>query len=365
MSTTRISTEGFGPVVVIGAGLIGGSIGLALRRRGIEVFLEDADAQSLVTAVSIGVGVDADTLAQSGAVPALVVVAVPPSSAGAVLAEASKRFPEATITDVSSVKAPVLDQARLAGADMDRIVGGHPMAGRETAGAASSRADLFDDRMWIITAPDGAQSDRVDMVRELARLCGAIPIEMAAEDHDAAVALISHVPQILSSALAGQLASAPEGHVVIAGQGLRDMTRIAGSDSDLWADILSANSANVQEVLRGLIGSLESLQNDLAHAASTDSVREFLNRGGKGKLRIPGKHGTGNLDFMQVMVMIADEPGELARLFGAVGEVDVNLEDVRIEHVLGKPSGLVGLFVNPASGTVLVEGLLARGFDVR
>jgi len=365
VSTAGISTEGFGPVVVIGAGLIGGSIGLALRRKGIEVFLEDTDSQSLATAVSMGVGIDSDILAQSDAVPTLVVVAVPPSSAGIVLAEAAWRFPRATITDVSSVKAPVLDQARLAGADMDRIVGGHPMAGRETAGAASSRADLFDDRMWIITAPDGAQSDRVEKVRELAKLCGAIPIEMAAEDHDAAVALISHVPQILSSALAGQLASAPESHVVIAGQGLRDMTRIAGSDSKLWADILSANSANVQAVLRGLIGSLESLQENLARAASIESVREFLNRGGEGKLRIPGKHGISNPDFAEVMVMIADEPGELARLFGAVGEVDVNLEDVRIEHVLGKPSGLVGLFVNSASEPALVEGLLARGFDVR
>jgi prephenate dehydrogenase len=365
VSNAASSGSDFGPVLVIGAGLIGGSIGLALRRRGIDVFLEDVNHQSLATAESIGVGTDAKALAQSDAVPTVVVVAVPPSSAGMVLAQATKRFPEATITDVSSVKAPVLDQARLAGADMARVVGGHPMAGRETAGAASSRADLFDDRMWIICAPDDAQSDRVEKVRQLATLCGAIPVEMAAEDHDAAVALISHVPQILSSALAGQLASAPEGHVVLAGQGLRDMTRIAGSDSALWTDILSANSANVQVVLRGLIGTLESLQEDLAEATSAESVRGFLDRGGQGKLRIPGKHGTGNLEFTEVMVMIADEPGELARLFGAVGEVDVNLEDVRIEHVLGKPSGLVGLFVKPSSTSVLIEGLSARGFDVR
>jgi prephenate dehydrogenase len=351
--------------LVIGAGLIGGSIGLALRRKGIEVFLEDADAQSLATAVSMGVGSDADTLAQSGAVPSIVVVAVPPTSAGAVLAQATKRFPAATVTDVTSVKASVLEQARVAGADMERVVGGHPMAGRETAGAASSRADLFDDRMWILTAPETAQRHRIEQVRQLAKLCGAIPSDMTAEDHDVAVALISHVPQVLSSALAGQLASAPEGHVVIAGQGLRDMTRIAGSDSQLWAEILSANSANVQGVLRDLMSTLETLQDELSRATATEAVRKFLERGGEGRLRIPGKHGAGNVEFTEVMVMIADEPGELARLFAAVGEVDVNLEDVRIEHVFGKPSGLVGLFVNPVSTTELIDGLLSRGFDVR
>ncbi len=365
MSTPRNSSAEFGPVLVIGAGLIGGSIGLALRRKGIEVFLEDADSQSLATAVSMGVGRDADTLAQSGAVPSIVVVAVPPTSAGTVLAQATKRFPAATVTDVTSVKASVLEHARLAGADMERVVGGHPMAGRETAGAASSRADLFDDRMWILTAPETAQSDRIEQVRQLAELCGAIPHDMTAEDHDVAVALISHVPQVLSSALAGQLASAPEGHVVIAGQGLRDMTRIAGSDSQLWSEILSANSTNVQGVLRGLMSTLELLQDELSRATATESVRKFLERGGEGRLRIPGKHGAGNVEFTEVMVMIADEPGELARLFAAVGEVDVNLEDVRIEHVLGKPSGLVGLFVNPVSTTELIDGLLSRGFDVR
>lgn len=360
MSGSSGSAGPLGPVLVIGTGLIGGSIGLSARRSGIDVLLEDTDSESLRTAVSMGAGrVPDDT------VPDLVVVAVPPSAAGAVLADAASRFPTATITDVTSVKGPVLDQARAGGADMSRIVGGHPMAGRETAGPGSARADLFDDRMWIITADEQSSPEHVERVRALARVCGAYPIDMSINDHDSAVALISHVPQVLSSALAGQLRTAPEGHVVIAGQGLRDMTRIAGSDSVLWTDILSANSANVRSALAEVIQALQGLHDDLGRDDSPEAVRVFLERGGAGRSRIPGKHGSADREFTQVMVMIADKPGELARLFSAVGEVDVNLEDVRIEHVLGKPSGLVGLFVTPDAVPVLVQGLQDREFDVR
>lgn len=360
MSESSDGSTSLGPVLVIGAGLIGGSIGLSARRAGVEVLLEDADPVSVRTAVSMGAGRELDAT-----IPELVVVAVPPSAAGAVLTEAARRFPTATITDVTSVKGPVLDLARAAGADMTRVVGGHPMAGRETAGPGSARADLFDDRMWIVTAVDESSAERVEQVRDLARLCGAYPIDMSAAEHDAAVALISHVPQVLSSALAGQLQAAPEEHVVIAGQGLRDMTRIAGSDSALWSDILSANSMNVRAALAGIITALQGLHDDLGRAAAPEAAREFLERGGAGRSRIPGKHGSADREFIEVMVMIADKPGELARLFGAVGEVDVNLEDVRIEHVLGKPSGLVGLFVTPEAVPVLVQGLQEREFDVR
>ena len=360
MSGSPGSAGPLGPVLVIGTGLIGGSIGLAARRSGIDVLLEDTDPVSLRTAASMGAGRVLDAT-----VPHLVVVAVPPSAAGAVLAVAANRFPSATITDVTSVKGPVLDQARSAGADMTRIIGGHPMAGRETAGPGSARADLFDDRMWIVTADEQSSPEHVERVRELARVCGAYPIDMSTSDHDSAVALISHVPQVLSSALAGQLQAAPEEHVVIAGQGLRDMTRIAGSDSALWADILSANSANVRSALAEVIQALQGLHDDLDRDESPTAVRDFLERGGAGRSRIPGKHGSTDREFTQVMVMIADKPGELGRLFGAVGEVDVNLEDVRIEHVLGKPSGIVGLFVTPDAVPKLVQGLQDREFDVR
>lgn len=359
MSSSSADASSPGLVLVIGTGLIGGSIGLALRRAGVDVLLEDLDASSLTSAEAMGAGRVSD------AIPDLVVVAVPPSAAAGVMIEAANRFPLATITDVTSVKAPIVDQVRAAGIDTLRIVGGHPMAGRETMGVNSARSDLFDDRMWIVTPSTNSDSVHVKRVRDLALTCGAYPLEMTPQDHDSAVALISHVPQVLASALAGQLQVAPEEHVVIAGQGLRDMTRIASSDSALWADILTTNSENVRLVLSGVITSLQGLHDDLGTEDSPDAVLNFLELGGVGRSRIPGKHGAANHDFSQILVQIADKPGELARLFTAVGDVDVNLEDVRIEHVLGKPSGIVGLYVSAQSAPVLTLGLIDKGFDVR
>jgi len=354
-----------GPVLVIGAGLIGTSIALALTRAGVEVCLRDADAEQLATAIRRGAGAE-HALQQ----PSIVVVAVPPRYAAAVIADASKEFPQATITDVTSVKAGVLKQAIAEGADAVRLVGGHPMAGREVSGAAGARKDLFDDRLWILTATEQAAADRQENVRRLVTTCGAVPVLMTPAEHDQAVALVSHAPQVVSSALAAQLLPANEQFVAVAGQGLRDMTRIAASDSSLWVDILSQNAGPVSGVLTGVIDELQEVLHALQEIANGDPdhheiIDATLKAGAKGRSRIPGKHGNPELAFAEVAVMVEDKPGELARLFVAAGEAQINLEDVRIEHVLGRPSGLVELSVRPEVSDSLIAALTIRGFDVR
>jgi prephenate dehydrogenase len=355
-----------GPVLIIGTGLIGTSIALSLRRAGVEVLLEDLDSEQAQVAVAMGAG----TIAGSEAEPALVVVAVPPRHAAQVLARASVDFPFATITDVTSVKERVLAEACDLGADPGRLVGGHPMAGREVSGAASARPDLLDDRLWIITPTEMTRPEHQRAAHQLATTCGAYPIELSAAEHDRAVALVSHAPQLLSSVLAAQLVDADAAYVQVAGQGLRDMTRIAGSQSALWTDILGVNAAPVADVLDGVIYDLQRAARALravatGEPASIDVVTEELQRGAIGRGRIPGKHGASPSTYLEVAVMLADRPGELGRLFTAVGETTVNLEDVRIEHVLGKQSGLVELSVQPDSVTTLEEALRSRGFDVR
>jgi prephenate dehydrogenase len=206
-------------------------------------------------------------------------------------------------------------------------------------------------------------------VHRLIAVTGALPVEMGMHEHDAAVALVSHVPQVLASALAGQLADTDADSVRIAGQGLRDMTRIAASNTALWVDILEANAAQVAEVLeriaRDLSRTAEALRESDGGSGPGPVVEELLVRGASGQQRIPGKHGAGPSAYREVLVQIADRPGELSRLFLAAAESDVNLEDVRIEHVLGRPSGLVGLSVRPDAGEVLVGALRERGFTVR
>lgn len=355
-----------GPVAVIGSGLIGTSVALGLRRVGVEVLLSDADPGSVDTAVAAGAGRplrDSDS-------PAVVVAAVPPRHTGQVLAEASARWPEATLTDVASVKRTVLDEAVALGADPHRLVGGHPMAGREVSGAAAALANLMDDRLWVITPLPESGVDHVRRVHRLVAACGAVPVEMETAEHDAAVALVSHTPQVLASALAGQLRSSSPDAVRIAGQGLRDMTRIAASNVDLWSDILVANAVPVADVIDQLVAALARAADDLravsaGSAAAVGGVAGLLEEGVEGQRMIPGKHGAAPSAYREVLVQVADRPGELGRLFTAAAEVDVNLEDVRIEHVLGRPSGLVGLYVRPDAGERLIDALREREFDVR
>lgn len=347
-----------GPVLVVGSGLLGASIGLALRRAGVQVWLDDVDPGAVAEAVGRGAG---EPWSPGAGDPRLVVVAVPPASAGQAMARAGA-FADATVTDVTSVKAEPLAAARAAGADAARLVGGHPMAGRETSGAAAARHDLFDDRVWVVTPLAESDPERVEAVRDLVVTCGAVPVVMAPEDHDRAVALTSHAPQLLSSLLAARLLDADPEAVAVSGQGLRDMTRIAASDPGLWQSILDANADSVADVLEAFAHDLDTV---IGRLRRHDDVSEALARGVQGRQRIPGKHGAAATAYDVVPVIIRDEPGELGRLFQAAGTLDVNLEDVRIDHVLGKPSGLVEISVRPEATGRLVEGLGALGFDVR
>lgn len=352
-----------GPVLIVGTGLIGTSIALSLRRAEVEVVLEDTNVSALQEAVYRGAG---SVLTDQQ--PSLVVVAVPPDAAAQSLAQACTRFPHATVTDTTSVKGHILDQALLLGADPQRLVGGHPMAGREVSGPAAARADLLDDRLWIITPSGHEGQEHVARVRRLIDTCGARVTEMDAAEHDAAVALVSHTPQIMASTLASVLVDEPAERLAIAGQGMADTTRIAASNAELWVQILRANAGPVAGVLREVLNRLQNAAEALEggyQAGDIAPVARILEEGREGQSRLPGKHGSVATQYAVVPVMVEDKPGELARLFVAAGDLDINLEDVRIEHVLGRPSGLVDLFVRPEAQQALIDGLGQAGFDVR
>jgi prephenate dehydrogenase len=348
-----------GPVLVVGSGLLGASIGLALRRAGVDVFLSDRDPSALSEAIARGAGA-----AWGGDVDVeLIVVAVPPESAGEVMADVSAQG-DATVTDVTSVKSSPLTAAVAAGAEPRRIVGGHPMAGREISGPAGARRDLFDDRPWVVTPLPESEPGRVQQVIDLAVTCGAVPFVMDPSEHDRAVALTSHAPQLISSLLAARLLDADDLSVSVSGQGLRDMTRIAESNPLLWQEILAANASSVADVLEAFSADLQHVVEDLRDGGGPVVVRA-LERGNAGRERVPGKHGDAATAYEVVTAIVKDEPGELASLFVAAGELGVNLEDVRIDHVLGRPSGLIELSVRPEVSQRLREGLVSLGFDVR
>jgi prephenate dehydrogenase len=351
-----------GPVRIVGTGLLGTSIGLALRARGVDVVLDDVSPSSLALAIDYGAGREA----ADGDEPQLVVVCVPPDVTSRIVAAELAAYPDALVTDVASVKAAPLDELRALGADVSRYIGSHPMAGRERSGAIAARADLFIGRPWVIAGHDDISYARAAAVEHLALDLGALPIEMTAHDHDRNVALVSHAPQVISSLLAARLTGATDAATSLAGQGLRDTTRIASSDPELWVQILRANAPAIRDILSAYRDDLDLVISTLGAPDATGSRRalaEVIAAGNTGVARIPGKHGQAK-HFSRIVVLVDDKPGELARLLTEIGELGVNMEDLRLEHSPGAQIGLAEISVLPAAEARLVNELEQRGWKI-
>jgi prephenate dehydrogenase len=357
-------------VVVIGTGMIGTSVALALRDGGAEVWLADADPAAARLAADIGAGAAMPDDGPPGGPADLAVLATPPEAVAPALAAAQARGLSRWYTDVASVKELPLARARELGCDLASFAGGHPLSGRERSGPAAARADLFLGRPWVICPLPETAPETADAVADLARSCGAQPVRMTPADHDRWAALVSHAPHAVAVAMAAQLEQAPDGALGLAGQGLRDVTRIAAGDTGLWTQILSSNAAHAAEVLAAVAADLAAASGALAKIAQGDeeSVKDLaraLERGAAGVARIPGKRGGPAPAYTVVQVVIGDKPGELARLFEAAGEAGVNIEDVGIEHSAGLPVGVAELAVRPEAAARLVEALAAGGWPVR
>lgn len=348
-------------VLVVGTGLVGASIGCALTAEGFTVHLRDRSASHARVAAELGAGTVETPVA--GEID-LVVAAVPPRNLPEVIAEALLTYPRATVTDVGSVKAEVLTLLWDSGAPLERYVGSHPMAGSQHSGPMTARADLFEDRTWVVTPHRRSAPASVAMVELMVRSCGAREVVMDVDDHDAAVARVSHLPHLMAVLMAGHLTSVPPEHLVLAGQGLRDVTRIAGGDPRLWEQILGANSAAVLAELRSVqhqLGAVIAAMETPAEGA----LEAQLARGVEGTRRIPGKHGARVVPYTSVVVEIPDAPGALSRLFALVGEVGVNVEDIAIEHDQVRQVGYLSLSVTPDQAPGLTRTMIDDGWSVR
>ncbi|ARC56609.1 Prephenate dehydrogenase [Frondihabitans sp. 762G35] len=351
-----------GTVRIVGAGLLGASIGLGLRRQGVDVVLDDVSPASLRLAIDYGAG----RAPLEGDTPTLVVVCVPPDVTAAIVARELETFPDALVTDVASVKVAPLRALQEAGADVSRYIGSHPMAGRERGGPISARADLFIGRPWVVAGHDGISYRAAAALEDLILDLGATPIEMTPEEHDAGVAVVSHAPQVVASLMAARLRDAPDASLGLAGQGVRDVTRIASSDPALWVQILGANASRVEEVLRALRDDLDDVLGALAapeHPGALRALAESIGAGNAGVARLPGKHGQ-STTFTQVVVMVDDTPGQLALLLTEIGDIGVNLEDLRLEHSPGAQFGLAEVSVVPEHAERLVAELVRRGWTI-
>ena len=206
----------------------------------------------------------------------------------------------------------------------------------------------------------------LSLVEALALELGATPVEMTPEEHDRSVALTSHVPQVVASLLAARLADAEEGSLRLTGQGLRDTTRIAASAPELWVQILGANAGPVVEILDAFADDLREVAAALRApdaAGARRTLADAIRHGNDGVERLPGKHGQ-NRRFETLVVMVDDTAGQLGRLFGELGDLGVNVEDLRLEHSPGAQFGLAEISVEPAALLGAIEGLEERGWRI-
>ncbi|CAM5625416.1 Prephenate dehydrogenase/arogenate dehydrogenase family protein OS=Streptomyces alboniger OX=132473 GN=CP975_31970 PE=4 SV=1 [Streptomyces alboniger] len=350
-------------MTVIGAGLIGTSVALAVSGRGVRVYLSDRDPAAAKVAAALGAGHAADPAERVD----LAVIAVPPSQVGAVLAEAQERGIAHAYTDVASVKAGPEQAALRRAPDPAGYIGGHPLAGRERSGPLAARADLFRDRNWVLTPSRQTSDAAFGRALELVALCGAVPVVMRSRDHDAAVAVTSHVPHLLASLMAARLREGPAGLDRVAGQGLRDATRVAGGDSRLWSDILQANAEAVAGVLKELHTDLSRLVpavDALARPGAPDrdlgmrTLVDLLDRGVSGLARLPGA-APGEDAGHGVRVVVGDRKGELARLLAAVAGLGVTAEDATVDALA--EAGLTVRFAGPPPTADRLAALLTAG----
>jgi prephenate dehydrogenase len=358
------------PVAIIGTGLLGASIGLGLRKAGLEVLIRDPSPSAQAVAQDIGAG---RALAEEDQ-PGTVVVAAPPDVTGQEVIAALQRWPEAIVMDIASVKTAIareIDEAvalgRISQDDTLRYIGTHPMAGRERSGPVAARGELFTAAPWVLCTQPDTPKHVIYVASDVARLLGATIYHMSPEEHDEAVAQISHLPQIAASLLASRLQGTSTQALQLAGNGLRDTTRIAASDPSLWVQILTANAEQILPELHGMKDDLDRLIATLSepHAAGARfDVAQLMDEGNRGQARIPGKHGGPAQGFALVTVLVDDTPGAIVSALQAVADAGVNVEDLRMEHSSGYQVGMLEISVVPGHKKHLVDSLTELGWKV-
>lgn len=329
-----------------GTGLLGASVGLGLRSQGWEVSGWDPDPEALAEASRRGaIGSELDE-PETGA--DLVILAAPPD---AIARSLEKMDTGSLVTDIAGVKTSIVSAA----SHLPHFVGGHPMAGGETSGASMATGTMFHGATWVLTS-DGADPADIARMEEITLSLGANPVVMSAEEHDAAVARVSHLPHVIAAALM-RVADADEATLSLAGTGFRDLTRIAAGDSTWWAEVLTANAAHVdaslEELQKILDGWRRIIGDDSAGELDAELESARVTRAGL------GEHHT------QVRVVLLDRPGEIARVGHALETSRVDVRDFQLRHGEHGGGGILTISVKGNGKDALTMALVDEGFEVR
>jgi len=341
---------------IVGSGLIGTSFALSLKSQGHTLEMIDQNAanqrlaRDLIGSPGVGVGD-----------PELIVIATPVDQIFAVLVAEYERYPEARFIDLGGLMSNLLlEVARIPGLNA-RFLGTHPMAGREIAGPQGARADLFEGRAWILTPSSQTSPAFLASIKELISATGASCFDLEPEIHDERIALVSHLPQALSSLLGAVLADRDEDELTLAGGGLRDTSRLAASSPELWGPLLTLNASEVLPLLESLKGYIDILVNRL-ESGDAVGVAQLIAQGNIGRSNIPGKHGGKDREYHLLPIVIEDRPGQLAKIFHECEVIGVNVEDLTIEHSPGQETGLVTLALSESDAQKMHSHMVEQGW---
>jgi prephenate dehydrogenase len=348
---TAARSVGAGRAAVIGTGLIGGSLGMALRSRGWHVTGRDRDRARAERALELGaldaIGADPDA--------EITFVATPVS---AVAAEARLAVSAGGIvTDVGSVKAPIVEAV-----NHPRFVGGHPMAGSEQEGVDGADACHFEGATWVLTPTSDTDPQAYARLRAVVSSLGAEVVAIPPDRHDALVAVVSHVPHLTAAALMSLAAERAEEHgalLRLAAGGFRDMTRVAAGHPGIWPDICAENAEAIVAVLDRLMAALSELRAAVGRS-DRDSILAALERARAARVGLPTR-AVRPEDLVEIRVPVPDRPGVLAELTTLAGELGVNIEDLEIAHS-AEGRGVLLLVIDAGAADLLRGAFLARGY---
>jgi prephenate dehydrogenase len=338
---------------VIGTGLIGGSIGMALRHQGWHVTGRDHDQAMAARALELGaldaVGADASV--------ELTFVATP---VGSVVEEVTEALRTTTglVTDVGSVKTPMLELM----AD-PRYVGGHPMAGSELEGVDGARADLFDGATWVLTPVPGTDDTAFATIRTVVTSLGASVVAIPPDRHDSLVAAVSHVPHLTAATMMRLAAERSEEHralLRLAAGGFRDMTRISAGHPGIWPDICAENRVAIVAELDRLIDALGEVR-DIVAEGDRDRLLGLLERARRARIALPSRVARPE-DLVELRVTIPDRQGALAPIFTLATDLDVSIADFEIAHSIEGDEGVLILLVDAELGDRMQAGLATAGY---
>jgi prephenate dehydrogenase len=339
--------------VIVGTGLIGGSIGLQLRQAGWHVTGRDSDPTAADRARDLG----ALDVVGHDATADLTFVATP---VGVIAREVERALDETTglVTDVGSVKTPMLELM-----SNPRYVGGHPMAGSELEGVAGARPDLFEGTTWVLTPTVDTDDQALTTVRSVVASLGADVVSLPPDRHDAMVALVSHVPHLTAATLmtlADERSNEQRALLRLAAGGFRDMTRVAAGHPGIWPDICVENRAAIVGELDQLIAALGDMR-DVVEKGDRDGLVGLLARAREARVAMPARIGRPE-ELAEIRVPIPDRTGVLAEITTLATDLDVSIADIEIAHSAEGDEGVLILLVEAELGDQLAGGLVEAGF---